>query len=210
MALTAQPSIASSTVKCHCFHERTYSADHPTKFDPYLLATTQNRLMAVIFNLPRKDIVKMKMSGVPESYLWVALWIQKHSVFSLEQINSLFHESQSWRSIVMKSKADPEALGSFFMEALADGRTDAMAWAVVHYNLKNSLDVSEKDWLAIQDKKASLKEAILTFILAGMYNQDPAILHLKAQTDGWGSFLAEKNSSIEQIDSYLRRHFPTV
>ena len=210
IALTAQPSIASSTVNCHCFQERTYSPEHPTRFDPYLLATTQNRLMALVFKRPRKDIVKMKMSGSSESYLWVALWIHKHSGFSLEQIDLLFRENDSWRNIVMKSHADPEALGSFFVEALAEGHTDAMAWAVVYHNLKTHFGVSPKDWTAVHDQKASLKEAILTFILAGMYNQDPAILYLEAQSHGWGSLLAKKNSSIEQIESYLNLQFSSI
>ena len=40
---------AAPAVACHCFQERQFSAEKPQAFDPYLLATGQNRLLAQTF-----------------------------------------------------------------------------------------------------------------------------------------------------------------
>lgn len=199
---------AASTVDCHCFRDRNFSAENPKAFDPYLLATVQNRLLAYSFNLPRKEIVSEKMSGTSGDHLWIKHWIAETKGLEAEEIQKCFDDEGSWIKVITTKKVDPEELGSDFMKAMAERRTEQMAWAVVTQVFAAGHSVSAQQFHALQDVGASLKEAVLATVLALMTSDDPEIVFADARSKGnWGSLLIAAGISIDSIDAFLAKSF---
>ena len=65
------PATANPTISCHCFQDRSYNPNQPDAIDPYLLATTQNSLIAAFYQVPKRDLVRRKMTGTPNDEIWV-------------------------------------------------------------------------------------------------------------------------------------------
>lgn len=66
------PVAANPTISCHCFQDRSYNPRQPAAIDPYLLATTQNSLIAAVYQVPKRDLVRSKMTGTPNDEIWVS------------------------------------------------------------------------------------------------------------------------------------------
>jgi len=196
--------MAASTVDCHCFQERSYASEQPAAMDPYLLATVQNRLMAHAFGVPRKTLVSMKMAGASADDLWVTYWVADVSGRSFEDVQTLMAAEGSWPRLVASRAADPEALGSHFMAALADDREASLAWAVVTHILEHSFGAPEEQTRSLRDAGASLKEAVLATLLGTIRNADPRELFREARRDGsWGRLTIDRGTSIDMIESFI-------
>jgi hypothetical protein len=65
-------AIAMPTINCHCFQNRAFDPAEPSAADQYYLATTQNRLLAAVFDQSRRNIVMAKQKGTDGDDLWVA------------------------------------------------------------------------------------------------------------------------------------------
>ena len=81
LALTAVagPAAANPAINCHCFQDRSYDPRRPAALDPYLLATTQNSLLAVVFEVPKRQLVRSKMGGTPNDRIWIDLHLARGS-----------------------------------------------------------------------------------------------------------------------------------
>ncbi|HDR46739.1 MAG TPA: hypothetical protein ENN94_03460 [Geoalkalibacter subterraneus] len=72
-SLAATSAVAAiPTINCHCFQDRAFDPANPSAADQYYLATTQNRLLAAVFDQPRRNIVVAKQKGTEGDDLWVA------------------------------------------------------------------------------------------------------------------------------------------
>ncbi len=208
LALPFKSVHAASTVDCHCFRDRSFSPENPRAFDPYLLATVQNRLLAYSFDLSRKEIVGQKMSGASGDHLWVAHWMASVSGLEVNDLQGHFGEKGSWRAVVSKYEIDPEQLGADFMAALAKDDSHQLAWAVVTQVLVTSLSVSSQDLMQLRRAGASLKEAILVSLLALIKKDNSMALFEEARRNGnWGSVSIASGTNIENIDGFLAKHF---
>jgi len=69
---TASTALAMPAINCHCFQDRAFDPAKPSAADQYYLATTQNRLLAAVFDQPRRNIVMAKQKGTDGDDLWVA------------------------------------------------------------------------------------------------------------------------------------------
>lgn len=196
-----------STVDCHCFRDRAFSAENPSAFDPYLLATVQNRLLAHAFSLPRKEIVRAKMSGVSGESLWVAHWVAKAAGRRVEEVQALYAETLSWQPVVKQLSADPEKLGSVFWVTLPNNDEVMLAWAVVTQVSQAFLENSAADYAALQKGGATLKEAILSCVLGKLLQKEALDIFAKARQDGqWGSLLVSSGQSVESVEAFLSKN----
>ena len=202
-SLYVNQSKAANTVDCHCFRVRTFSAENPSAFDPYLLATVQNRLLAYSFKIQRKDIVSMKMSGTPGAHLWIVFWVSQAMGKERNEVETLYDSYGSWSNLVAGEAVDPEVLGPRFTAALNSGRTQDFAWAVVAQILESHFDASSDRFLKLSSQGSSLKEALLAELLALMHKLDALVIFQKAQDSSWGSVLHELGTSIESLDGFL-------
>ena len=84
LLLLPMPARAVPAITCHCFTDRSFDPSRPALADPYFLATTQNSLFALAFNVDKKTIVMKKQQGASPDDLWIAYWIASKSGMSPE------------------------------------------------------------------------------------------------------------------------------
>ena len=96
--LAAPAAQAVSTPSCHCFRDRSFDPERPSAADPYLLATTQNTLFSLVFEVPKKSVVQAKMTGTTGANLWVAYWVAARSGLRAEDLLEARRGSNGWTS----------------------------------------------------------------------------------------------------------------
>lgn len=204
----ASPLGAVSTVDCHCFRERSFTPENPSAFDPYLLATVQNRFLAHAFNLSRKEIVSEKMSGASGEGLWVLHWLARNTDLGAHELKALYRKAESWRKVVFLAGGDPERLGSQFMAALAKDDEQDLARAVVNQVFMQSLGVDEKRLAELNNRGATLKETIIASLLALLNEEDSLQLFNRAHQNGsWGSVTVAVGTTVETLETFLAQRF---
>ncbi|OGR00289.1 MAG: hypothetical protein A2505_09685 [Deltaproteobacteria bacterium RIFOXYD12_FULL_55_16] len=96
-----QSAAAETTSACHCFQERTFNPADKFAADEYLLATTFNSLLSRAFNLPKREIVMLKMQGgAGQNDLLLALQAAKVSGTELKHFLGFREKKFSWQKIL--------------------------------------------------------------------------------------------------------------
>ena len=183
---------AESTINCHCFQDREYDPQRAYAADPYFLATTQNALLANLFGLSKKDVVRAKMGGADGDSLWVGHYLAKKSGKTLDEIKPLFSAGEGWVSVVKQLNINPEQLGPLFVAALNDQKE--LATVVVNEQLTENLDVAILQLQALRGQGADNKQAVMAVFLGQLSIPEPVELFTQVE-DGqssWGHLLAEQ------------------
>ena len=183
---------AESTVNCHCFQDRAYDPQRAYAADPYFLATTQNALLANLFGLSKKDVVRAKMAGANGDSLWVGHYLARTSGKTLDEIKPLISKGEGWGSVVKQLNIDPEQLGPLFVAALDDPKKLAMI--VVDEQLMKNLDVKMLQLQQLRGQGADNQETVMAVFLSQLSIQEPVELFILVE-DGqssWGHLLAEQ------------------
>lgn len=185
-------AFAKSTVSCHCFQNREYDPQRAYAADPYFLATTQNALLANLFGLNKKDVVRAKMGGANGDRLWVGHYLAQKSEKSFSEIEALFSQKASWSEVVKELKLDPEQLEPRFVAALADQKKLAMV--VVDDQLMVHLGVEPLQLKQLREQGADNQQTILAVFVGQSSALEP--VELFAQIVGgkasWGGLLTEQ------------------
>ena len=122
--ITTQDASAAPT--CHCFQQRSFSANDPAAVEPYLLATTNNSLLAVAFNIPKRSIVKDKMGGARDADLWVGYGLAPAYPLEAQVLIDKKLAFKSWSLFVRSQRPDPERVPAAVMSGLAAGKSDGI------------------------------------------------------------------------------------
>ncbi len=185
-------TLAESTVNCHCFQDRTYDPQRAHAADPYFLATTQNALLASVFGLSKKDVVRAKMGGVDGDSLWVGHYLAQQSTKSFAEIEALFSEKKNWQEVIQHLRIVPERLDPRFVAALNDQKKLAMA--VVDEQLAAHLDLAPLQLRQLREQGADNHQTIMVMFLVQSSLLEATELLAKV-TEGktsWGRLLAEQ------------------
>ena len=183
---------AESTVNCHCFQDRAYDPQRAYAADPYFLATTQNALLANLFGLSKKDVVRAKMAGANGDSLWVGHYLAKKSGNTLNEIKSLFSRGGGWGPVVKQLNIDPEQLSPLFVAAL--NYPKKLAKIVVDEQLMENLDVEILQLQQLRGQGADNQQTVMAVFLGELSIQEPVELFTQVE-DGqssWGHLLAEQ------------------
>jgi hypothetical protein len=183
---------AESTINCHCFQDRAYDPQRAYAADPYFLATTQNALLANLFGLSKKDVVRAKMGGANGDSLWVGHYLAKKSGKTLGEIKSLFSTGEGWSSVVKQLNIDPEQLGPLFMAAL--NYPKKLAMIVVDEQLMENLDVEMLQLQPLRGQGADNQQTVMAVFLGQLSIPQPVELFTQVE-DGkssWGHLLAKQ------------------
>jgi hypothetical protein len=195
-------AFAESAIQCHCFQEREFSSDHPQAFDPYLLATIQNRFMASYFGVSRKQIVKLKMTGVDNDKLWIAYELSQKSLQPVVETLAVIQKLQSWQSVLHELSLDPETLNAQLLTAmLGEGTDRSVAWFVVRKALLDKLAVDSEliGWL--YERNATFQEIVLTAVLSSSSHMSiPEIVDRQEKLASWGRLLADQKLTLLQLE----------
>lgn len=121
--------LLAAPVSCHCFRDRVFNPSMPAEADPYILATTQNSFFAVAFGVPKGDIVRAKMRGIPGDDLWIAYYAG--SLLRLPPGDLIVSRRQalSWKNVFESRRVPLDPLDKRFLKLLQEGRDDELASA---------------------------------------------------------------------------------
>ena len=185
-------AMAESTISCHCFQDREYDPQRASAADPYFLATTQNALLANLFGLHKKVVVKAKMGGADGDRLWIGHYLAQMSNQPHAEIEALYSQKGGWSEVVIELKIDLEQLGPRFVAALSDQKKLAMV--VVDEQLMAHLDVVPAQLQQLRGQGADNQQTVLAVFLAQSSVLESAELFAKVAGGkaSWGSLLSEQ------------------
>lgn len=182
---------AASTVECHCFQERQYQPEKSQAADPYFLATTQNSLMSVMFQVDKKVLVRAKMSGSDGQSLWIASYLADQSGKSLSDINRVRSASDSWKNTVLKLKIKSNQLDSGFVELLNE--TEKLADYIVDDALITRLQAQRTTLFKLRQRQAGNQELILAVFLGRVSGVGPERIYAQfVDGESWGKLLYDQ------------------
>ena len=185
-------AMAKSAISCHCFQDREYDPQRAEAADPYFLATTQNALLAKLYSVSKKDVVRAKMGGANGYSLWIGHELAQKSGRSISEVDSFFAKSGGWRGVVQQLQISPEQLSPRFMAALDDQKQLAMV--VVDAQLLENLKLTPLQLQRLRDQGADNHQTIMAVFISQSSQQEPAELFAQV-ADGqtsWGRLLAEQ------------------
>ncbi|MDF1554999.1 MAG: hypothetical protein P1P84_18160 [Deferrisomatales bacterium] len=189
-------------VSCHCFRDRSFDAASPAAVDPYVLATTQNSLLAATFGIPKKAVVQAKMTGADGGRLWVSQFLARSSGRSAEALLEARGKAVSWADALKQAQVEmPAALTP------ASQSDAALAAAVVDQVLATRLGASAEVLGSLRAAGASDAEVIAATYL-GLRAGKPSVALLDAVRAGaatWGSILEASGLPADQIEDDLVR-----
>lgn len=185
-------ALAKSAISCHCFQEREYNPQRAEAADPYFLATTQNALLAKLYSVSKKDVVRAKMGGATGDSLWIGHHLAQTSSKSIDQVNALYTEKDGWRGVVEQLQLSEDQLTPQFRAAIDDPQQ--LARVVVDAQLLENLTLTPQPLQRLRDQGADNHRTIMAVFLSQANKQEPAEI-LTRVTDGktsWGRLLAEQ------------------
>jgi hypothetical protein len=98
---SALHALAENAIQCHCFTERSYNPANKFVSDDYILATSFNSLLARSLDIPKRQIVMIKMNeGVAQNDLLVGLKVSKVTGVDIRKFLRLHKEKNSWPKII--------------------------------------------------------------------------------------------------------------
>ena len=183
---------AESTINCHCFQDRAYDPQRAYAADPYFLATTQNALLANLFGLSKKDVVRAKMGGADGDSLWVGHYLAKKSGKTLDEVKPFFSTREGWASVVKQLNINPEQLGPLFVAALDDQKK--LATIVVDGQLTENLNVEMLQLQQLRGQGADNQQTVMAVFLGQVSILEPVELFTLVENgqSSWGHLLAEQ------------------
>lgn len=204
IALASQ-AIAKPTIECHCFQDRTFSANEPAKVDPYLLATSQNSFLAEVFRIERRGIVQAKMQGVDAELLWISNYLVSVTDKSDQEVGLLLNRGLRGTDLVTELKLNPEELSPSIWLALLKGEKGATARAIVDDAISKRLGFTAQDIAHLRKSGAINKELILSAIIARRTNSPlTEVYATKTSNNSWG-FIADTAGIIPMdIDDLIK------
>lgn len=122
--LFISPAMAMQAPNCHCFQQRSFSTDNPATVEPYLLATTNNSLLAVAFNIPKRSIVKDKMGGAVDADLWVGYGLAQAYPYNGQTLIEKKKSFKNWSHFARSEQPDPDRLPAALMAGLTSSKSD--------------------------------------------------------------------------------------
>ena len=195
---------AAPAVSCHCFRDRSFDPEAPFAADEYVLATAQNSLLAAVYGVPRKDVVRAKMTGTPGAALWVAHEVGRRSGQAAAVLLSERAAEGSWGKVFQGIPAD--VLGEPLRDAAA--RTDAdasLASEVVNEVLQTRLGLDPGAVNALTAAGGSPAERIAATLLHRLRQGDPAELlkRVRSGDASWGALFHGAGVEPEAIDEAI-------
>lgn len=165
--LSSSIVLAAQTKACHCFKDRSFDAANPGKVDPYILATTQNSFLALVFGIDKKEVVSSKMAGVSGNDLWIAHFAAKKGGINADIMMSARKSIGSWKAVLSQQKVELSKLGPDFKRAVsADASDETLAAIVADKMLIERLAAKPAEVKKLRINGATTKEVILSTFLS--------------------------------------------
>ncbi|PLY01845.1 MAG: hypothetical protein C0622_06430 [Desulfuromonas sp.] len=181
-------AMAESTISCHCFQDRTYDHTDKSAADPFFLATAQNSLIAAIYGADKRDLVKARMSGISDIWLWILHDLTVRSGKQPGEISDLYATHGNWPAVIDTLNLTPQQLDEPYRNKATN--PELLADHIFDLQLIRYFRVDPADLAVWRDRGMNRKELILALLLDG----DPVETYNKilSKMATWGELLAAK------------------
>jgi len=171
-------SFAESVINCHCFQDRTYNHADPFAADDYILATSFNSFLAKSFDIPKRQIVMLKMKeGVGQNDLLIGLKTAKATKIDLRQLLRLRREKSTWSKIISELDLRGKQQNDRLLAVIKSGIPVAEAGAKVADELIADFFKIPMEMIGeFRLSGLNEKEIVLLLILAHTSDQKPETL----------------------------------
>lgn len=212
LLLVPKQALAIPAITCHCFTDRSFTAERPAAADPYFLATTQNSFFALMFPVDKKTVVIKKQSGTSSDDLWVAYWLARNSTISPDTLLQARSKKNSWKEVAETFRIPLHTLGTHVSAGLeAAVPTASLAEAILdELCIRNQL-LSSKELLELRKAGASNQEVIIAAVIS-LKSGQPAVTLYKEVKNGvktWGFLLKtlafDTKNMQSEIQTVLKR-----
>jgi hypothetical protein len=165
--LAAAPCAAAAGANCHCFQDLEFDAGNPGKSDPYLLATAANTLLAVAYEFPKNEIVRLRTAGTTGEDVWLAVYAANRQRSTPDAELAGRAKAVSWAA-AFKAQGGPLApLGMRIMAAIPKEAGDpVLARLAAAETLAARLGTPWQELDSLGKSGATVQETILAALLA--------------------------------------------
>lgn len=160
-------AVAETAAGCHCFKERAFNPADKFGADEYILATSFNSLLSRSFDLPKREIVMLKMQGgVGQNDLLIALQAAKVSGTELKHLLSFRERKFSWQKILSELLPSESFKNDPALQGLRSGLSETEAGPkIAEHLLIEFFYVPERVILELRALGLNEKEMALLLIL---------------------------------------------
>ena len=190
-------------ISCHCFQDRSFDPTRPGASDAYFLATAQNSLMAAALDVPRRTIVKAKMSGIDADLLWIVYYVVDRAGLDAADLLELWSGSGPERFLSRLDELSVEFDRSFLMtltpEADIGDVSDGAFESVMLAQLGVQKDVFER----LEMSGASRRERCLAILISQLLAEDPTEIYQSVQSgrQSWSEALTSTGLAPDRIEA---------
>lgn len=200
-------ALAVPAITCHCFTDRSFTAERPASADPYFLATTQNSFFALVFTVDKKTVVMKKQSGTSSDDLWVAYWLARNSTASPDTLLQARAKKNTWKEVTETFRIPLNTLGARVSAGLeAAAPTASLAEAILdEICIRNQL-LSSKELSELRRAGASNQEVIIAAVIS-LKSGQPAVTMYKEVKNGvktWGFLLKTSAFDTKNMQSEIQ------
>jgi hypothetical protein len=201
-------SPAAPTISCHCFRDRSFDPSRPAAADEYFLATVQNSLMAAVFPVDKRELVRAKMSGQSGEELWISQYLAVRTSRPAQALLDARNRTDSWREAAEHLGIDPEALGPrFYAVLVGGGDSSRLTRAAVDDTLIERLGSTPEAVENLRKQGANDQETVMAAFLSRETGRatGEVFAAVRSGKTTWGRLLHEWKLSGETIENELRR-----
>lgn len=174
---------------CHCFKQRSYDPEDRFAADDYILATSFNSLMANRFNIPKRQIIMLKMKGgIQQHDLLIALKISQDFGIDLEKIVGHHQQHHSWQTIDADFTTLAKDRDNEFLTMIRAGRPVVeLGQTVADEMIADFYEMPLKTVASFRQKGLNEKEITLLFLLACKQRTQPEdiLVQVKHHGQSW-------------------------
>ena len=173
-----QPVSAESAIQCHCFTARTYNPADRFAADEYMLATSFNSLLAKSFNLPKRQIILIRINdGVPQNELLISLKLSELTGADPSRYFRQRRENKTWSQIAAGLAHEQSITNDTVMQALMTGKpAEDVATSIADDMIGTFYGIGTEEIRKLRASGLNEKEITLVFILAHARGQKPEAL----------------------------------
>lgn len=191
---------AANGVTCHCFQDRTFSPSEPAAVDPYLLATTQNSVLAVNYAVLRKDVVKQKMLGSRSDDLWISYELASKTGRTVDELIAARDREGRWSSLMFDG--EPLHLPEYLRNVPQERWSQVIVDRVAH----KLLNLKQADVAGLRRVEATDQELLLSGLFSWKLGRPAMELLAVARSEkaSWGLLSHSAEVDPRGIESLIR------
>ena len=197
-------ALATPTITCHCFTDRSYDPKEPALADPYFLASAQNSFFAAEFGVEKKSIVIKKQKGTASDDLWISYWLARQTGTPEEKLLKQRQLQTSWYKTIKSADIKKNKLGPRMAAIFGENVTDTrLADAVVDSLLLNHRLYRETDLDKLRQSGAGSKELIVAALISSKNGTPQGQIYHDVSRGGlsWGGMLQRVGINAQNLQA---------